>query len=101
MLSVKLLGFKIQLCFLMCLSKNLGIPNGSRARPLLFSTSTLQKSGGQYPSIGQKKLSGAASRMLIQWATVISDVIFRDHPSNTHRLDGTKVFFFKTSIELE
>ena len=65
-----------------------GIPNGCRARPLLFQVSTLQKTGSAYPSIGQKKLNGAASRMMITFATEISAEIFDDHPTDVNRWEG-------------
>ncbi len=76
-------------CYLLTLSKKQqwGIPNGCRARPILFQTATLQKNTTAYPVIGQKKLNGAASRMMIHWASAISRSIRESHPSETNRCD--------------
>ena len=68
-----------------------GIPNGSRARPVLFQKDTLQKSTAAYPSIGQKKLNGAASRMMINFAMVIAAEIHAQHPTETNRPELTNV----------
>lgn len=58
-----------------------GIPHGCRARSLLFQTASIQKKGSAYPSIGQKKLSGAAARMMIYFCVVESSKIAANHPS--------------------
>lgn len=63
-----------------------GIPNGSRARAILFLGSTLQKQNTAYPAIGQKKLNGAASRMMIHFGAVVAHEIQAEHPSEVHRL---------------
>lgn len=68
-----------------------GIPNGSRARAVLFQTKSLQKSTAAYPMIGQKKLNGASSRMMIHWMQELSYEIFCDHPTDTNRSSGTKL----------
>lgn len=62
-----------------------GIPNGSRARAVLFASSTLVKSSTAYPSIGQKKLNGAASRMLIYFGVCIAAEISHAHPTDVNR----------------
>ncbi len=62
-----------------------GIHPSSRARAILFLTSTLQKKATAYPAIGQKKLNGAASRMMIHFGKVMSDEIQKSHPSDVHR----------------
>lgn len=63
-----------------------GIPHGSRARPILFCSQSLQKKASAYPNIGQKRLNGAASRMMVHWAYIIASQIHQDHPSDIHRL---------------
>lgn len=75
------------MCWLGPWKKQWGIPNGCRARPILFQTATLQKSTAAYPVIGQKKLSGAASRMMVHWASAISRNIRESHPCETNRCD--------------
>lgn len=68
-----------------------GIPRSCRARAPLFQTSSLQKSNLQYPSIGQKKLNGASSRMMVYFAMTVSADIFNAHPTNINRLGGLKI----------
>ena len=63
---------------------NWGIPNSSRARALLFLSKTLQPKQSAYPSIGQKKLNGASSRMMIYFAMELANRINRDHPSDVN-----------------
>ena len=65
-----------------------GIPNSSRARALLFLSKTLQPKQSAYPSIGQKKLNGASSRMMIYFAMELANRINRDHPSDVNRCWG-------------
>ena len=67
-----------------------GIPHSCRARAILFQTSTLQSSTAKYPAIGQKKLNGASSRMMILFAAGIAREIHRQHPSDCHR-PGPKI----------
>lgn len=43
-----------------------GIPNGSRARSVLFQSATLVKSSTAYPTLGQKKSTG---QPLVCWST--------------------------------
>lgn len=74
-----------------------GIPNGSRARSILFLGSTLQKQNSAYPAIGQKKLNGAASRMMVHFGAVVSHEIEAEHPSAIHRLGFVKGKKCKTS----
>ena len=62
-----------------------GIPNGSRARSVLFQSSTLVKSSTAYPTLGQKKLNGAASRMLIYFGVSMASEINEAHPTDVHR----------------
>lgn len=62
-----------------------GIPHGSRARSTFFQKDTLQKKASAYPSVGQKKLNGAASRLLVQFAVILSGEIYEDHPSDVNR----------------
>lgn len=62
-----------------------GIPNGSRARPVLFQGKSLQKSTTAYPNIGQKKLNGASSRMMVFFAAMISEEIAESHEKETYR----------------
>ena len=70
-----------------------GVPHGCRARAILFQTSTLQSSTAKYPAIGQKKLNGASSRMMIFFfAAGIAREIHRQHPSDCHR-PGPKIYF--------
>ena len=76
--------------FGLCHPHHLGIPHACRARALLFSTQTLQKSSTSYPSIGQKKLNGAASRMMLPFVAYLSDEIFDRFPSETNRLGSFK-----------
>lgn len=64
-----------------------GIPHGSRARPILFSSQSLQKKSTAYPSIGQKRLNGAASRMMIHFASELATEIQNNHPCEANRLD--------------
>ena len=60
----------------------------------MFCTQTLQKKTTAYPSVGQKKLNGASSRMMIYFAATISAGIQREHPCDLHRH-----WFFKTFFE--
>ena len=62
-----------------------GIPNGCRAKAILFQTSSIQPKGTKYPAIGQKKLNGAASRMMINFCLLISKEIYEDFPSVANR----------------
>ena len=62
-----------------------GIPNGCRARPILFLKNSLQPKTNAYPAIGQKKLNGAASRMMVNFFAELSHEIQRLHPSDVHR----------------
>lgn len=62
----------------------LGIPHGSRARQILFLYKTLVPDPGKYPAIGQKKLSGAASRLMIYFAETLSEQIAAEWPSDVH-----------------
>ena len=72
--------------FLNCqLTMGWGLHPSTRARQILFLTSTLQKKATAYPSIGQKKLNGAASRMMIHFGRVMSEEIAENHPSDVHR----------------
>lgn len=68
-----------------------GIPHGCRARPILFCSQSLQKKASAYPNIGQKRLNGAASRMMVHWAYIIASQIHQDHPSDIHRLWGANL----------
>ena len=83
--------------FFLALQKNKwGIPNGSRARPVLFQTKTLQKSTTAYPSIGQKKLNGASSRLMVHFAASIAADIAGSHENETYRRHWPKaiqIFF--------
>jgi len=79
--------------FFLCFSKKIpipkpnhaGIPHGSRARSTFFQKDTLQKKASAYPSVGQKKLNGAASRLLVQFAVILSGEIYEDRPSDVNR----------------
>ena len=71
-------------CFCSCMP-SLGIPHSSRARSVLFSQGALQPKTTAYPSIGQKKLNGAASRIMVFFAVWLSTLIARDHPCDFHR----------------
>ena len=62
-----------------------GIPNGCRARPILFQSSTLQSSTTKYPVIGQKKLNGASSRLMIIFGASLATEIYQEHPTDCHR----------------
>ena len=62
-----------------------GIPHGSRARSTFFQKDTLQKTASAYPSVGQKKLNGAANRLLVQFAVILSGEIYEDRPSDVNR----------------
>lgn len=62
-----------------------GVPNGCRAKAALFVSSTLQNSSKSYPSIGQKKLNGAASRMTLHFAVEFSYEVLQKEPSDLHR----------------
>jgi hypothetical protein len=77
-----------------------GIPHGSRARPILFQTQSLQKKATAYPSIGQKKLSGAAARMMIFFGAVASSEIYQSHPSDSNRLTSHSNIFIGLSYTL-
>ena len=79
-----------------CKKNKWGIPNGSRARPVLFQTKTLQKSTTAYPSIGQKKLNGASSRLMVHFAASIAADIAGSHENETYRRHWPKaiqIFF--------
>ena len=78
--------FFIERFFFNCqLTLGWGLHPSTRARSILFLTSTLQKKATAYPSIGQKKLNGAASRMMIHFGRVMSEEIAQNHPSDVHR----------------
>lgn len=64
-----------------------GIPHGSRAKLELFSKEGLTKPNA-YPSIGQKKLSGAAARLMLNFALLMAYEIQRDFPTDVHRSQG-------------
>ena len=66
-------------------SYNSGIPHGCRARAQLFSMQTLGTKNSSYPAIGQKRLSGAASRMMVYFAIIMASEIAEQHPSDIHR----------------
>lgn len=57
---------------------------------MLFQTSSLQKNTLQYPSIGQKKLNAASSRMMVYFMMTLSNEIFETHPQDVHRPGGPK-----------
>ena len=61
-----------------------GVPQSMRARSILFLSKTLV-SPGNYPSIGQKKLSGAAARVIIYFLKGIADIVCRLEPTDIHR----------------
>jgi hypothetical protein len=69
-----------------------GIPHNSRARELLFVAKTLQAKASAYPSIGQKKLNGAASRMMLGFAVQLAEQVVRDRGLEIDRL-GFPQFF--------
>lgn len=56
-----------------------GIPNGCRARALLFTSQTLIKKKSAYPHVGQKRLNGASSRMMLYFVLAASKQISEDH----------------------
>ncbi|CAJ1457081.1 unnamed protein product, partial [Effrenium voratum] len=49
------------------------VPSSCRARRSMFVTKKLRPSDHDYPDIGQKHLSGAASRMMINWFAECSE----------------------------
>ena len=49
-------------------------------------TKTLQAKTTAYPSIGQKKLNGAASRMMLGFAVQLADQAVKDRGLNIDRL---------------
>ena len=69
-----------------CCNLGPGIPHNSRAREVLFVTKTLQAKTTAYPSIGQKKLNGAASRMMLGFAVQLADQAVKDRGLNIDRL---------------
>lgn len=80
------------------LMPNQGVPNGSRARSILFLRNSLQPKTTAYPSIGQKKLNGASSRLMVYFCAELSAEIQRSHPSDLHRfLDLQCLFMIKCS----
>lgn len=66
----------------------LGVPHGCRARGALFTTMTLQAKTTKYPSVGQHKVSGAASAMMVHFAAFMSGKIQLEHPADVHRPRG-------------
>ena len=72
-------------CIRVRISHVQGIPNGCRAKAALFVSSTLQNSSKSYPAIGQKKLNGAASRMMLHFAAEFSREVLQKEPSDLHR----------------
>lgn len=61
-----------------------GVPQSMRARSILFLSKSLLKPGS-YPSIGQKKLSGAAARVFIYYMKEVAHYVFGLEPSDLHR----------------
>ena len=66
-------------------ASNLGIPNGCRARAILFLRNSLQPKNNAYPAVGQKKLNGASSRLMINFFAEISVEIHQSHPCDVHK----------------
>ena len=60
---------------------------------MLFQGKSIQKSGTAYPSIGQKKLNGASSRMMVHFAALISEEIAESHENETYRFELERVWF--------
>ena len=58
-----------------------------------WQTQSLQKKATAYPSIGQKKLSGAAARMMIFFGAVVPSEIYESHPSDSNRLTSHSNIF--------
>ena len=67
------------------------VTSGCFKLKILFCSQSLQKKASAYPNIGQKRLNGAASRMMVHWAYIIASQIHNDHPSDIHRLWGAKM----------
>lgn len=59
--------------------------HGSRARSVLFMQASLQKKQSQYPTVGQKKLGGAAARMLIYFCAEIAHELHCKEASDRNR----------------
>ena len=71
---------------------NLGIPNGCRARSILFLRCSIQPKTKAYPAIGQRKLNGASSRLMMNFFAEISVEIQQSHPSDVHKWLGLSIF---------
>lgn len=63
----------------------LGIPHGSRAKAEMFSKEGLAKKANAYPAIGQKKLSGAASRLMLHFGVVLASELLEKNPTDVNR----------------
>ena len=67
----------------MCL---LGIPHGSRAKAEMFSGDGMKgQKANSYPSIGQKKLNGAAARLMIHFMGMLASEHLSKDPSDLNR----------------
>ena len=62
-----------------------GIPHGCRARAILFQQKTIQAQTNKYPAIGQKKINGAASRLMIFFMALLSSEIEGRNPNDVNR----------------
>jgi hypothetical protein len=81
------------------LENNPGIPHHSRAREILFVTKTLQSKATAYPAIGQKKLNGAASRMMLGFAVILSKKVVRERGLDVDRLGIMSTLFRNLVVE--
>lgn len=52
---------------------------------MLFTKAALLPKPTAYPAIGQKKLNGAASRVIVFFAAELSHQIYEDFPTDLHR----------------
>ena len=81
------------------LENNPGIPHHSRAREILFVTKTLQSKATAYPEIKKKKLNGAASRMMLGFAVILSKKVVRERGLDVDRLGIMSTLFRNLVVE--
>ena len=63
-----------------------GISHGSRAKAEMFTKEGLAAKPNAYPAIGQKKLSGASSRLMLHFARTLAAELLAQNPTDVNRL---------------